>query len=57
MNGLGIVCLGLGLWVALSLPPRPAEERDRTTVALGWMLVIFAVLLLGTVTLEPPTQI
>jgi hypothetical protein len=57
MNGLGIVCLGIGLWVALSLPPRPIEERDRTTVALGWVLVIFAVLLLGTVTLEPPTQI
>jgi hypothetical protein len=56
MNGLGLIGLAVGLWVALSFPPRPGEDRDRATVMLGWVLVIFAVLLLGTVTLDPPTQ-
>ena len=56
MNGLGVISLAVGLWFALSFPPRPGEGRDRATVLLGWVLVIFAVLLLGTVTLGPPTQ-
>ncbi|HWN35454.1 MAG TPA: hypothetical protein VNP03_22075 [Pseudonocardia sp.] len=56
MNGLGFICLGVGLWVALSFPPRPDEDRDRATVVLGWVLAISAVLLLGTATLDAPTQ-
>ncbi|HEX4247273.1 MAG TPA: hypothetical protein VH008_05360 [Pseudonocardia sp.] len=56
MNGLGLICLAVGLWVALSFPPRPGERRDRATVVLGWVLVVVAVVLLGTATLDPPTQ-
>jgi len=56
MTGLGVLCLVAGLWVALAFPPRPNEERDRATVVLGWVLAISAVLLLGTATLDAPTQ-
>jgi hypothetical protein len=56
VDGLGVIGLVAGLWIALSFPPQPDGGRDRTELVLSWLLVVFSVLLLASATLEPPAQ-
>ncbi|WP_028935942.1 hypothetical protein [Pseudonocardia spinosispora] len=44
----------VGLWVALSAPPRNTGQQDTSTVRTAWLLTVFALLLLLTSMLALP---
>lgn len=54
VDGVGVIGLMVGLWVALSAPPRNTGQQDTSTVRTAWLLTVFAVLLLLTSMLALP---
>lgn len=54
VDGVGIIGLMVGLWVALSAPPRNTGQQDTSTVMTAWLLIAFALLLLLTSMLALP---
>lgn len=56
VDGVGVIGLMVGLWVALSAPRRRTGQQDTSTVVLAWLLAALAILLLLTSLLARPSD-